>query len=191
MVQIRQELASDAAGIETLLDQAFGTGRKSKTSYRYRSGIEPVDGLSHVAETTDGELVGTIRYWPIELSGHGSALLLGPLATHVDYHGRGIGRALVFSTLAEAEEQGHELVFLVGDPDYYRRFGFEVAPTHILMPDEKPGRLQYRLLGEGRLPPWPATLLRARCLRDEVEPLNAPLVTGSDGPAGLPPRLSA
>ncbi|MEZ5848242.1 MAG: N-acetyltransferase [Geminicoccaceae bacterium] len=175
MVQIRKELEGDLLSIETLLDLAFGTNRKSKTSYRYRSGIEAVDELSHVAETADGELVGSIRYWPIEVSGHGAALLLGPLAIHPDYHGRGIGRALVFSTLAQAEALGHELVFLVGDPDYYRRFGFAVAPRHILMPDEAPERLQYRILGEGMLPAMPATLMRARCLRDEMGPLSLPL----------------
>jgi predicted N-acetyltransferase YhbS len=89
--------------------------------------------------------VGAIRYWPILVgeTGH-SALLLGPLAIAQDRAGKGIGRALMFKTLDLAAQLGHDLVLLVGDVDYYKRFGFVPATPHgFVMPGEsRPDRLQ-------------------------------------------------
>ena len=195
MVQIRKERAADGLAIEQLLDLTFGQNRKSKISYRFRDGVSPVETLSTVAEDHEGELTGTIRYWPVMLSGHGAlsvqaeeperfesatkqragagdrshligrysslALLLGPLATHPNVHGRGIGRALVFSTLAEARAQGHRTVFLVGEQSYYARFGFGPVPPNIVMPGETPSRLLYRALDDSSLPVCPCELLPA------------------------------
>jgi predicted N-acetyltransferase YhbS len=45
-------------------------------------------------------------------------------------------------------------VFLVGDPNYYRRFGFVPAGTWgVTMPDEDQARFQCILLGEETPPP--------------------------------------
>ena len=89
--------------------------------------------------------MGAIRYWPILVgeTGH-SALLLGPLAIAQDRAGKGIGRALMFKTLDLAAQLGHDLVLLVGDVDYYKRFGFVPATPHgFVMPGEtRPDRLQ-------------------------------------------------
>jgi predicted N-acetyltransferase YhbS len=71
-------------------------------------------------------------------------LLLGPLAIAQDRAGKGIGRALMFKTLDLAAQLGHDLVLLVGDVDYYKRFGFVPATPHgFVMPGEsRPDRLQ-------------------------------------------------
>ena len=66
MYKILRERPADAGDIEQLLDLAFGPDRLAKTSYRYRDGVAPVSALSWIAR--DGErLVGTIRYWPIQV----------------------------------------------------------------------------------------------------------------------------
>ena len=67
--------------------------------------------------------------------------------------GSGIGRALTFKTLEIAAEMGHDLVLLVGDYDYYKRFGFVPAtPYGFVMPGEKrPERLQVTELKPGVL----------------------------------------
>lgn len=157
MVRLRQELASDADAIESLLDLCFGADRHRKTSYQYRQGVSCLAALSLVAVDDHDILVGTIRYWPIHL-GDAPALLLGPIAVHPDLHGRGIGRALVFTSLSNADAQGFDTIFLVGDADYYHRFGFATAPSHIVMPGEQPLRLQYRLLSLSELPSQPSKL---------------------------------
>lgn len=160
MFAIRPECAQDAIAIEALLDRCFGTDRRAKVSYRYRDGIPPLSDLSFVAEGEDGAIVGAIRYWPLRLDRR-PALLLGPLAIEPERQGRGVGRALVFHSLETAAAQDRRLVFLVGDPPYYARFGFAVAPAGIVMPDEQPSRLNVRVLDGGAPLPASGTLLPA------------------------------
>lgn len=78
--------------------------------------------LSLVAEL-DGVVVGHVVAtrgfvgdWP--------ALGLGPLSVLPEQQGRGVGSALVYELLSRADKRGETLVALLGDPDYYERFGF-------------------------------------------------------------------
>lgn len=153
MFHIAAESAEDSDQIERLLDEAFGPGRQAKTSYRYREDVPPVESLSYIARLDDGEIVGSIRYWPITVGQKSNpALLLGPLAIAPRLQGRGIGASLTFQTLDLAAWGGHRLVLLVGDLAYYKRFGFFPASPHgIAMPDEKPERLLVTELVEGVL----------------------------------------
>jgi predicted N-acetyltransferase YhbS len=141
---IKPEPAVLAGAVERLYDDVFGPARFHKASYLFREGVDPVRELSWIALEGD-RLVGAIRYWPILVgqAGH-SALLLGPLAIVQDRAGKGIGRALMFKTLELAAQLGHDLVLLVGDVDYYKRFGFVPATPHgFVMPGEsRPERLQ-------------------------------------------------
>lgn len=141
---IKPEPAVLAGTVERLYDEVFGPARFHKASYLFREGVDPVRELSWIALEGD-RLVGAIRYWPILVgeTGH-PALLLGPLAIAQDRAGKGIGRALMFKTLDLAAQLGHDLVLLVGDVDYYKRFGFVPATPHgFVMPGEsRPDRLQ-------------------------------------------------
>lgn len=142
--QIKPEPAALAGAVERLYDDVFGPARFHKASYQFRDGVAPVKELSWIALEGD-RLVGAIKYWPILVgeTGH-PALLLGPLAIAADRAGKGIGRALMFKTLELAAQLGHDLVLLVGDVDYYKRFGFVPATPHgFVMPGEtRPDRLQ-------------------------------------------------
>ncbi|ACI99762.1 GNAT family N-acetyltransferase [Rhodospirillum centenum] len=123
-MMIAPEQPQHAAGIESLLDDAFGAKRHAKTVYRLRAGIGPVPGLSFVATDEDGRLVGTIRYWPVLIGTSTPAILLGPIAIHADWRSKGLGGTLIRYSLDRAAEQGHRIVLLVGDAPYYVRFGF-------------------------------------------------------------------
>jgi predicted N-acetyltransferase YhbS len=151
---IKPESAALAPRVELLLDRVFGAERREKASYLFRQGVAPVAPLSWAAFDQNKKLVGSIRYWPIQVgeTGH-PALLLGPLAITPQLAGKGIGRALTFKTLEIAAELGYELVLLVGDYDYYKRFGFVPAtPYGFVMPTEKrPERLQVTELRPGVL----------------------------------------
>lgn len=56
------------------------------------------------------------------------AYILAPLAVAGRYRGKGIGRALVERGLQALRERGADLVFVLGDPRYYGRYGF--SPHH-------------------------------------------------------------
>lgn len=57
------------------------------------------------------------------------ALLLGPLAVDPEVKSAGIGSALMRHAIEEARRLGHRAILLVGDPEYYQRFGFDSAKT--------------------------------------------------------------
>ncbi|NQV43785.1 MAG: N-acetyltransferase [Rhodospirillales bacterium] len=153
MFTIIPQQPEHTALIETLLDKAFGENRLAKTSYSFRDGVEDIPGLRFVA-LQGGRLIGTIRFWPVTISGDPStgALLLGPLGVAPDHQGQGIGAALIQHGLEMAREQGHRIVLLVGGLTYYGRFGFGPANARdIFMPSEQPHRLLVRELANDAL----------------------------------------
>ena len=126
---IDRENAGDVVARERLLDRAMGEGRFRKSSEKIRRGRVPAEGLALVARDTHGHVLATVRLWNvdagIDTSGNAiPALLLGPLAVDPDHEGKGIGGALMRAALTEARDRGHGAVLLVGDPEYYERFGF-------------------------------------------------------------------
>ncbi len=129
MWEIRSERSVDQAAVEALVDQGFGPGRFAKTAYRLREGVAPEARLSLVAEDKDlGELVGSVRFWPISV-GDRKSLLLGPLAVKPALRGRGIGIALMQQGIDDARALGHGSVILVGDEPYYSKVGFRRLPA--------------------------------------------------------------
>ena len=122
---------------EALLDRAMGEGRRRKSSEKLRRGRLPAEGLSFAALDDNGVLAGTVRLWDVHagLDGFGfpvSALLLGPLAVDPLAAGCGIGSALMHHAISEARRLGHGAILLVGDPEYYARFGFTAEKTGAL-----------------------------------------------------------
>ncbi|MEQ9151720.1 MAG: N-acetyltransferase [Parvibaculaceae bacterium] len=124
-MKIVLETESRTPAVEKLVAEAFGPDRFAKTVYRLREGVEHDTSFALVA-VDNGEVVGTLRFWPIEIDGT-PALLLGPLVTAPSRQGKGVGSRLMHAGLARAAAQGHRIVVLVGDEPYYRRFGFTRA----------------------------------------------------------------
>ncbi len=151
MIAITRQTPADAMGVEAVLDQAIGADRRAKPSYRLRSGMGPVAGLSLVARGR-GRILGTIRYWPVSLGDiNASALLLGPLGVAPDARGLGLGGKLIAQSLDMAEAQGHDIVCLVGDIEYYSRHGFEPGYARGLRMDGAGDRFLVRTLTPGAL----------------------------------------
>lgn len=135
MWTIRAEREGDEAAIEALVTAGFGPGRFAKSAYRLREGVAPEKGLSFVAEQgPGGDLLGSVRFWPVAISGRPS-LLLGPLAVKPGFHGQGIGLGLMKAGIEAAKRLGHESIVLVGDEPYYARAGFaRLKPGQINFP---------------------------------------------------------
>jgi predicted N-acetyltransferase YhbS len=131
MFTIQQETPFDAGPREALLDAVMGEARFTKTAARLREGRLPAEGLSFVARVAR-RLIGAVQLWDVSAGPGRPALLLGPLAVAADRRNRGVGTALVRSTLDAARRRGHRIVLLVGDAPYYGRFGFSCEKTQAL-----------------------------------------------------------
>lgn len=81
--------------------------------------------LSLVAEN-DGKIIGHTMLTKIKIGKH-TSLALAPLAVLPKYHGLGVGKKLVLEGHKIAKELGYSSVVIVGDPNYYSRFGYEPA----------------------------------------------------------------
>lgn len=56
-------------------------------------------------------------------------LLVAPLSVLLEHRSKGIGSMLMKEGFRIAANMGYGSAFLIGDPDYYQRFGFK--PTHL------------------------------------------------------------
>lgn len=110
--------------IEALLDRAFGRDRKARTAYSLRVGATALPALSFSA-WCDGALVGTLQSWPVMLDDV-ALTMVGPVAVEPDAQNDGVGAALMNALLAVA---GDAPLMMIGDPDYYSRYGFTAAAT--------------------------------------------------------------
>lgn len=112
--------------LNALLDDAFGTDRHTRTAYTLRKGMSPVAHLSYGILDHD-TLVGSIQCWPIRV-GTSDLVLVGPVAVATDRQNCGIGTQLMQLMLNAATSQDAPMV-MIGDPEYYGRFGFSANGT--------------------------------------------------------------
>lgn len=85
--------------------------------------------ISLIAEIQN-QIAGHILFSPVSLEPPASgwyALGLAPIGVLPQHQGQGIGSALINTGLQQCRSQGVELVFVLGDPGYYSRFGFRRA----------------------------------------------------------------
>ncbi len=112
-----------------VLEAAFPTPAEADLVERLRRSAKSVIAL---AAEDDGEVVGHIVFSPLALEPLAGAigLGLGPVAVLPDHEKHGVGRRLVQNGLAACHKWGAGFVTVLGDPEYYRRFGFEPASQH-------------------------------------------------------------
>ncbi|HEX9092507.1 MAG TPA: N-acetyltransferase [Coriobacteriia bacterium] len=123
---IRPEGPADVAAVRRVELSAFETPAEADIVDALRGRSEPF--LSLVAEV-GGRIVGHILFtrMTLEPSREGLALGLAPLAVDREHQRAGVGSALARAGLDACREMGARLVFVLGDPDYYARFGFVPA----------------------------------------------------------------
>jgi len=130
---IQPESPEDYDAVEKLAEQAFGPGRFARSAFRLREGVMHEPDLSFTLHR-NGKLVGSVKLTKI-LIGNDEALLLGPLVVAPECKSEGVGAALMREAVSAATKANHEAILLVGDFDYYKKFGFEqVAHGQIKMP---------------------------------------------------------
>lgn len=157
----------DPALVEALLDRAFEPERHLRTAYRVREGMDWLPALSFAALDGEEMLAATIQCWPVALTdptGRAHPLIMvGPVAVLPERQSMGYGRALMAASLACIDDRAPLPLVMIGDPDYYARWGFTSEATAGW---ETPGPVErHRLLArhanpavlprEGMLGPWP------------------------------------
>jgi predicted N-acetyltransferase YhbS len=136
-----------AAAVEALYDEVFGPGRFAKTAERLREGNTKIAEASFVAIDAEG-VAGAVRVWPVTVGGKSRAAFLGPIAVAERRRGNGVAFKLMERAIGVCREQGYSAVILVGDQDYYERFGFRRAgPGRFQLPGPvDPNRILIRNL---------------------------------------------
>ena len=130
---IQVERADQISARENLLGRVMVEVRFRRASERMREGRLPAISLNAV--DVSGNVIGTVRLWHIKADGLTDALMLGPLAVDPAFQGLGIGGALMNTALTHAIKAAFSAVILVGDPEYYARFGFDAAlAANLAMP---------------------------------------------------------
>ncbi|MEM7359920.1 MAG: N-acetyltransferase [Pseudomonadota bacterium] len=133
-LEIRTERAAEVAAIGSLTIRAFkdmpyAGGDEQDVIVRLRE----VGALSvSLVAVLNDEIVGHIAFSPAEIEdASGPWFALGPVSVLPDYQRSGIGSALINEGLELIAERGALGCILTGNPDYYQRFGFALAPEHV------------------------------------------------------------
>lgn len=119
---IRSERPEDMAAIRGVLEAAFPGPEEARLVEELRADGDAAIAL--VAEAA-GVVVGHVMFSPV--AGPFRALGLGPVAVAPAHQRSGIGDKLIRQGLAEAAAAGWQGVVVLGEPAYYRRFGFDPA----------------------------------------------------------------
>ena len=101
--------------------------------------------VSLVAEDSS-KIIGHVALSPVTISDSSKGWYgLGPISVTPNKQSKGIGSKLMHSALAELKKINANGCVLLGDPNYYKRFGFE-AIEGLLLPGVPPEYFQALLL---------------------------------------------
>ncbi len=128
---IRDERTDDEHEIDEIITATFANHphsdqREGWIVKRLRAGEALT--LSLVADE-NGQVVGHIVFSPVQIDGasagwHG----LGPVAVRPEWQRRGIGSALIHGGLERLRKLGSNGCVVLGEPEFYGRFGFRSDP---------------------------------------------------------------
>jgi putative acetyltransferase len=118
-VIVRSFAKGDEAGIRSVLLAAFPTSAEADLVDELRAGHHAEIEL--LAEES-GQIVGHILFSPLRAPFR--ALALAPVSVAPAFQGLGIGSALIERGHELARDEGWQASFVLGEPDYYDRFGY-------------------------------------------------------------------
>jgi len=126
-MNIRSELPGDASVIGSVTEAAFAqAAHSSHTEHFIVSALREHDAMavSMVAEV-DGSIIGHVAISPVSIAdGSDHWFGLGPVSVLPEHQRQGVGSFLIERALAELRNKGAAGCVVLGEPAYYRRFGF-------------------------------------------------------------------
>lgn len=134
LITLRDSTPDDWAALASLYPQAFPD---EELLPLVQALSDQVPDILSLVGILNAQVIAHGLFTPGSVSGRSDeAALLGPLAVSPIHQRQGAGSALVHDALQRLEAGGVRQVFVLGDPGYYRRFGFRpetaVAPPYQL-----------------------------------------------------------
>lgn len=146
-LRIRQERADDVTDIGRVTASAFAPMPfASGTEVQIIEALRAAGALTvSLVATAGDELVGHVAFSPVTIDDRSGAWYgLGPISVAPQTQRRGVGSALIVSGLDWLRDLQAGGCVLLGNPDYYGRFGFLSDPA--LTYHGRPNRFFQRLL---------------------------------------------
>lgn len=119
-MMVRPETPGDVAAIRAVEEEAFGRSAEAQLVDDLRDAGDSVFSLVAVeGETVIGHAMFSRLQAPFP------ALALGPVAVLPGRQRMGVGSRLIREGIGRSEAAGWVGIFVLGDPAFYRRFGFD------------------------------------------------------------------
>ncbi|MCK6264844.1 N-acetyltransferase [Vibrio sp. ZSDE26] len=126
---IRTEAPADILAIDRLVKAAFDTDAEANLVMKLRENSHLT--LSLIACNDEGEVIAHAMFSPVLVEGEDHAWQgLAPVCVKEGYRNQGIAEAVVKEGLSSLLEFGYPVCVVLGDPNYYSRFGFTNAAEH-------------------------------------------------------------
>ena len=121
---VRPARPEDAEAIHLVERAAFPTADEARL---VEALVAAGDATLSLIADEDGSVLGHLLCSRMRVEADGRdlrAVGLAPIAVRPDSQGQGIGAALIRDALARSRAAGEEMMFVLGAPVYYERFGF-------------------------------------------------------------------
>jgi putative acetyltransferase len=128
--EIRAEGPSDSDAIRDVHTHAFRRDAEARLVELLRTHHQSVISLIAVC---GNEVAGHVMFSPIaiEKSCEGfRGVALGPIAVRPEFQNNGIGSKLVQAGIDACRRAGCDVIFVLGNPDFWQRFGFAQASEY-------------------------------------------------------------
>lgn len=148
-VAIRSESHFDVGAIDALIVSAFLHAPHSnhREQFILKALREAKQLLVSLVAEDRGRIVGHVAVSPVSISdGTQHWYGLGPISVAGEWQRQGVGSQLMQQALTELRKLGAAGCVVLGEPEYYGRFGFKAEPG-LVLPDVPPGYFQAMVFG--------------------------------------------
>jgi putative acetyltransferase len=144
---VRPETPGDIAAIRVVEEAAFGQSAEARLVDDLRTAGDSIFSLVAV---DNGTVVGHALF--SRMKAPFPALALAPVAVLPERQRMGVGSRLISEGIARSEAAGWLGIFVLGDPAFYRRFGFDAGKASGFISPYAGPHLMALPLGRSELP---------------------------------------
>ena len=120
VIHVRDESPRDWKAVYEVVSSAFGRLAEADLVEKLR---EAGDSVVSLVADEDGQIIGHVLL--SKMDAPFPAVALAPVSVIPTRQRRGIGSALVQQAVSRARSENWAAIFVLGDPNYYERFGFD------------------------------------------------------------------